>query len=162
MLGGTADPRKRLPGQHSAPETPRCTKEPAVGPGSESDLLKEFLLLGEGVGRRQRNEIQGQRLYLFLKKDITAWLYVDGSDSAGRGQRQGGADGQESCRRAPGGGERPWDPALPRGWPGPAGNWGVSPERSRDSGHGQDTGWEEAVALFQASSFSAKMVVLVV
>ena len=38
----------------------------------------------------------------------------------------------------------------------PAGNWGVSPERSRDSGHGQNTGWEEAVALFQASSFSQK------
>lgn len=58
-----------------------------MDPGSASDLLKDFVLLGEGVGRRQRNEIQGQRLYLFLKKDIAAWLYVDGSDSAGRGQR---------------------------------------------------------------------------
>ena len=65
-------------------------------------------------------------------------------------------------RRAPGGDERPWDWALPRGWPGPSGNWGVSPERSRDSSHGQDTRWEEAVALFQASSFSVKMVVVVV
>ena len=61
-----------------------------MGPGSANDLLKEFVLLSEGVGRRQRNEIQRQRLYLFFKKDITAWLYVDGSDSAGREQRQGG------------------------------------------------------------------------
>lgn len=162
-MRGAAAPRRPPPwGQHSAPETPRCTGGLAVRPGSVSGLLKEFVLLGEGVGRRRRNEIQRQRLYLFFKKDITAWSYVDGSDSAGRGQWQGGIDGQEGCRRAPGGDERPWDWALPRGWPGPSGNWGISPERSRDSSHGQDTRWEEAVALFQASSFSVKMVVVVV
>ena len=42
------------------------------------------------MGGRWRNEIQRQRLYLLKKKkDITAWLCVDGSDSAGRGQWQG-------------------------------------------------------------------------
>ena len=50
-------PQKTPPrGQHSAPETPRCTGELAVGPGNVTGL-KEFVLLDEGVGRRRRNEI---------------------------------------------------------------------------------------------------------
>lgn len=44
-------------GQHSAPETPRYTGKLAMGPGSVTGLLKEFVLLDEGVGRRWRNEI---------------------------------------------------------------------------------------------------------